>query len=96
MPLAQKIPYHNGDISATLGLEKKLFVSCNGTKKNRVGRSVKNEFCTIFFGQKCVFYAFFTLIMSWEGRRKFRVGIFFNKNLLGLGYRKQTIHFFRP
>ena len=39
-----------------------LFVSCNGLKKNRVGRSVK----IFFFGQKCVFYACFMLIGSWE------------------------------
>ena len=25
--------------------KKKLFVSCNGPKKNRVGRSVKKYFC---------------------------------------------------
>ena len=39
-------------------------------------------FCIICFGQKCVFYACFTLIGSWEGRKSIRVGIFFNKNLL--------------
>ena len=33
--------------------------------------------------QKCVFYACFTLIGSWEGRKNFRVGIFLNKILLG-------------
>ena len=54
--------------------KKKLFVSCNGPKKNRVGRSVKNIF---------LFYACFTLIGIWEGRKNFRVGIFLNKNLLG-------------
>ena len=37
----------------------------------------------IFFGQKCVFYACFTLIGSWEGWKNFRVGISLNKNLLG-------------
>ena len=36
-----------------------------------------------FFGQKCVFYACFTMIGSWEGRKNFRVGISLNKNLLG-------------
>ena len=46
-------------------------------KKNRVGRSVKLFFLNYFFGQKCVFYACFTLIESWEGRKNFRVGIFF-------------------
>ena len=33
------------------------------------------------------------MIGSWEGRKNFRVGIFLNKNLLGLGYRKQTTFF---
>ena len=61
----------------------KLFVSCNGPGKNREGRSVKNFFLHYFFGQKCVFYACFTLIGSWEGGKNFRVGIFLNKNLLG-------------
>ena len=63
--------------------KKKLFVSCNGPKKNRVGRSVKKIFLHYFFGQKCVFYACFSLIGSREGEKKFRVGIFLNKNLLG-------------
>ena len=58
-----------------LGLEKKI-VSCNGPERNRVGRS------GLFFGQKCVFYACFTLIGSWEGGKRFRVGIFQNKNWL--------------
>ena len=40
-------------------------------------------FLHYFFGQKCVFYACFTLIQSWKGRKKFRVGIILNKNLLG-------------
>ena len=38
-----------------------------------------------FFVQKWVFYACFTLIGSWEGGKKFRVGIFQNKKLLGPG-----------
>ena len=59
-----------------------MFVSCNGPKKNRVGRSAKIFFLHYFFGQKCVFYACFTLIGSWEGDKNFRVGIFLNKNLL--------------
>ena len=66
----------------TLGLEKKLFVSCNGMKKYRVGRSVKNIFLDYFLGQKCMFYACFTLIGSWEGGKNLRVGISLNKNLL--------------
>ena len=49
-------------------------------RKNRVGRSVKKVFA-LFFGQKCVFYAYFSLIWSWEGEKNFRVGIFWNKNL---------------
>ena len=40
-------------------------------------------FLHYYFGQKCVFYACFTLIGSWEGGNNFRVGIFFNKNSLG-------------
>ena len=53
-------------------------------KKNRVGRSVKFFFFLhYFFGQKCVFYACFTLIGSGMGDKNFRVGIFLNKNLLG-------------
>ena len=40
-----------------------VFVSCNNQKKNRVGRSVKKNL-HYFFGQKCVFYACFTLICS--------------------------------
>ena len=63
--------------------KKKSLFCCNGVEKNRVGRSVKNIFLNYFFGQKCVFYACFTLIGSWEGRKNFRVGILFNKNLLG-------------
>ena len=35
-----------------------------------------------------MFYACFTLIGSWEGKKNFRVGNILNKNLLGLGYRK--------
>ena len=68
-----------------LGLKKKLFVSCNSPPKNRVGRSVIFFFLHYFFGQKFVFYACFSLIGSWEGEKNFRVGIFLNKNLLGLG-----------
>ena len=44
-----------------LGQGKKLFVSCDGLKKNRVGRLVKIVvvFLHYFFGQRCVFYACF-------------------------------------
>ena len=66
------------------GLKKKLFVSCNCQKENRVGRSAKTLFFLHYFlGQKCVFYACFTLIGSWEGGKNVRVGIFLNRNLLG-------------
>ena len=51
-------------------------------KKYREGRSIKKKL-HYFYGQKCVFYACFTLIWSWEGGKNFRVGIFLNKNLLG-------------
>ena len=37
------------------------------------------------FSQKCVFYACFTMIGSWEGSKNFRVGIFFNKKLVRVG-----------
>ena len=63
--------------------KKILFVSGNGVKINRVGRLVKKFFLHNFFGQKCVFYACFTLIRSWEGEKNFRVEIFLNENLLG-------------
>ena len=52
--------------------KKILFVSCNGLKRNRVGRLVKKIFLHYFFGQKCVFYACFTLIESWEGKTKLK------------------------
>ena len=51
--------------------------------KKEIDRSVKIFFLHYLFGQKCVFYARFTLIGSWEGGKNFRVGIFLNKNLLG-------------
>ena len=69
--------------SILLGLKKKLFVSCNGLKKNRVGKFSKKYIFDYLFGQKCVFYACFTLIGSWEGGKDLGVGIFLNKNLLG-------------
>ena len=58
------------------GLEKNI-VSCTSPEKNRVGRLGKKDFWIILFGQKCVFYACFTLIGSWEGGKKIRVQIFF-------------------
>ena len=61
--------------------KKKLFVSCNGPKKNRVGRSVKNLFLHWFFLSKmCVLSGMFMyknslvvcmFYIDWElGRRK--------------------------
>ena len=44
---------------------------------------VKDFVLDSFFGQKCVFYACFTMIGSWEGGKNVRVGIILNKNLLG-------------
>ena len=79
-----------------LGLKKKLFVSCNGLKKYRIGRSVKSFFfCIIFLVKKCVFYACFMLIGSWEGGKNFRVGIILNKKLVRVGL-QDTNNFFRP
>ena len=76
--------------------KKKLFVSCNGPTKNRVGRSAKTFFFAFLFWSKmCVLCMFY---VDWElgGRKNFRVGIFLDKNLLGLGYRKQITFYFRP
>ena len=47
------------------------------------------------FVQKCVFYACFTLIGSWKGRKNFRVGIFLNKKLVRVGL-QEINNFFRP
>ena len=64
-----------------LGQEKNIVCFLyKPSEENRVGRSVG---CIIIFGQKCVFFACFTLIGSWEGGKNFRVGISLNKNLLG-------------
>ena len=57
-----------------LGLKKINCLFPVTVRKNRVGRSVKKKF-HCFFGQKCVFYACFTLIGSWMGDKNFRVGI---------------------
>ena len=70
-------------IIANKALKNKLFVSCNGLERNKVGRSLKKKILHYYFGQKCVFYACFTLVGSWMGDKNFRVGIFLNKNLLG-------------
>ena len=48
-----------------------------------VGRSEKTFFRSLFFVQKSVFYACFTLIGSWESGKNFRVGICLNKKMLG-------------
>ena len=63
-------------------------------KKNRVGRSVKKKKFNFFFRQKCVIYACFTLIGSWEGRTKLRVRIFFELKLVRVGL-QETNTFFR-
>ena len=57
--------------------KKILFVSCNGPKKNRVGRTA------LFFWSKMCVLCMFTLIWSWMGGKNLRVGIYLNKNLLG-------------
>ena len=49
-------------------------------------------FLDIFF-KKNVFHAWFILIGSWKGGKNLRKVIILTKNLLGLGYRKQTISF---
>ena len=65
--LAKKISYQRKFVCVTLVIRPKkrncLFPVLNGPKKNRVGRSVK-KILHYFFGQKCVFYACFTLIGS--------------------------------
>ena len=46
-------------------IDGRLTVECPcNSLKNKVGRSVKNNFLHYFFGQKCVFYVCFTLIWS--------------------------------
>ena len=83
-PASPEIIEQNVLLSQSGKAKKKILpVSCNGQKKNRIGRSVKKNLFALFFCQKCVFYACFTLIGSWGGRKNFRVGIFLNKNLLG-------------
>ena len=64
-----------------LGLEKILFVSCNVPERNRVGRSVKKEL--IIFGSKMCVLCMFYDDLELGGRKNFRLGIFFNINLLG-------------
>ena len=42
-----------------IGVEKKLFVSCNGPRKNRVGRlAKKNNFVFFFWSKMCVLCMF--------------------------------------
>ena len=48
-----------------------------------------------FLFSECVFHACFMLIGSWKGRKNLGVRIFFSRNWLGSGYRKQTT-FLRP
>ena len=59
-----------------------MFVSCNGPKKNRVGRLVKTFFLHYIFCQKFVLCMFY---IDWEvrGRKKLKGRDFLNKNLLG-------------
>ena len=66
-----------------LGLEKKLFVSCNGPKKNRVGRSKKSYYFLSFFCSAMCVLCMLLMIGSREGLKNLRVGIFLSKNLLG-------------
>ena len=47
-------------------------------------------------GQKSVFYACFTLILDCEGAKNFRVVIFLNKNLLGVGLQETNNFLFMP
>ena len=61
-----------------------MFVSCNGPNKNRVGRSVK----------MCYFYACFTLIGSWMGRKIFRLGISLNIKLVRVELQETNNIFF--
>ena len=66
-----------------LGLEKNIVCFLYRSENSRVDRSVTYILFDNYFGQKCVFYACFTLIWGWEGVKNFGVGIFMNKNLLG-------------
>ena len=51
------------DMKGSKAKNKILFVSCiKLSEKNSVGRLVKDFLLYDFFGQKCVFYACFTLI----------------------------------
>ena len=43
-----------GAIYRPLAKKKILFVSCNGMKKYRVGRSVKKKFSLFFWSKMCV------------------------------------------
>ena len=60
---------------SSLALKNKLFVSCNGPKKKRVGRSVKKKIFALFFWSKmCVLCMFY---VDWElglGRVKKTLG----------------------
>ena len=44
-------------------LKKKLFVSCNGREKNRVGKSVKKKICIIFLVKNVCFMH----VLRWLG-----------------------------
>ena len=43
--------------------KKKLFVSCNGPEKNRVGRLVKKKIAYFFWSKMCVLCMFY---VDWE------------------------------
>ena len=60
-----------------LGLEK-VFVSCNGPEKNRVGILVKSRLFDFLFKDvfRLWFNATFMLIGSLKGRKNFGLGIF--------------------
>ena len=64
---------------------RKKFVSCNGPKKNRVGRLIIKKKIVLFFYSKmcvlCMFYVDWELVV--KGRENFRVGIFLSYILLG-------------
>ena len=63
-------------------------------KRNWVGKSIKKKL-HYFFGPKCLFYACFTLIGSWEGGNFFGVGFFLNIKCVRVGL-QETNNFFRP
>ena len=56
-----------------LGLKKKkLFVSCNGLEKNRLGRPVTKKNLHYFFGQKCECLCMIYIDWELEGQKKLK------------------------